>query len=363
LDNRRLPGRPLGPRKDRGRCGEATLALWAAALALFAPGAALAQEKDPTPKGVLSFTGENDSLSTGADRNYTSGVKLSYVRPTGDVPGWLEPGARVLTRFTGARPEFWGVAIGQSLFTPEDIEANPAPPEQHPYAGWLYAQVLLATFEDRPDGNFPSFGDLYELELGIVGPSALGEQSQRGIHQLMNEPIPKGWDSQLHDEFAFAFSYDRRWSTLRLSTDYVPGTIEFVLSPDVGATLGTLRTEARVGLAAQIGRNIINDYEIGPPRVRPSLSGAGYFEHKAFSWSLFAGLQARAVARDLFLDGNTFRDSPRVDKKPLVVDGQLGFTVQFGDARIAYTYVVRTDEFETQGAVQDFGTVALQFRF
>ncbi|MBL8549325.1 MAG: lipid A deacylase LpxR family protein [Hyphomonadaceae bacterium] len=332
-------------------------------MALLLPGTAFAQEEDTTPKGVFSFTGENDSLSTGADRNYTSGIKLSYVRPTGDLPGWLEPFGRALTAMTGARPEFWGAGIGQSLFTPEDIQANPAPPDQHPYAGWLYAQALLATFENRGHGAFPRYGDLYELEIGIVGPSALGEQSQKGIHQLMNAPIPNGWDSQLHDEVAFAVSYERRWSTLRLSADVGPDVLELALSPNVGATLGTLRTEARAGVAVQIGRDIINDYEIGPPRVRPSLSGAGYFEHKGFSWSLFAGVQGRAVARDLFLDGNTFEDSARVDKKPFVLDGQLGFTVQVGDARMAYTYVLRTDEFDTQGEIQDFGTVALQVRF
>lgn len=336
-------------------------ALLLGACTLFSP--ALAHAQDGADAGVFSLVLENDSLSSGADRNYTSGIKAGYVRPAGDVPGWLSGGAALVESVTGARPAFWGVAIGQSIFTPEDISADPAPGDQHPYAGWLYAQVLLGTVENRADGLFPRYSDLYELELGMVGPSALGRQAQRGIHQILNAPDPQGWDSQLHDEFAFALSYERRWSSLRYFTDYVPGGMEIVLSPSIGATLGTLRTEARVGLAAQIGYQIINSYEVGPPRVRPSLSGAGYFERRDFSWSLFAGVQGRAVARNLFLDGNTFIDSPSVERIPLVAEGQAGFTLQFGNARLAYTYVVRSDEFETQSASQDFGTVALQFRF
>jgi hypothetical protein len=255
------------------------------------------------------------------------------------------------------------VALGQSIFTPVDIEANPAPPDQHPYAGWLYMQMLLGTIQNRDDGFFPRYADLYELEIGMVGPAAMGRQAQRGIHQILGAPDPQGWDSQLEDEFAFALSYERRWSSLRYFTDMVPGGLEGVLSPNVGATLGTLRTEARAGLTAQIGYRILNAYEIGPPRVRPALSGAGYFENEPFSWSIFAGFQARGVARNLFLDGNTYRDSASVDKKEFVVDGQAGITLQFGDFRFAYTYVTRTEEFETQTEPQDFGTIALQVRF
>jgi len=48
-----------------------------AALLALAPGAAFAQDQDEErAKGVFSIVVENDSLSSGADRNYTSGIKL-----------------------------------------------------------------------------------------------------------------------------------------------------------------------------------------------------------------------------------------------------------------------------------------------
>lgn len=328
----------------------------------LAPQTAHAQEAEGDDAGVFSLIVENDSLSSGNDRNYTSGIKFTYVRPTGDIPGWLSGGENLLRNLTGAEAQVWGVSFGQSIFTPEDITANPAPPDQHPYAGWLYLQAMLGTVQHREDGLFPRFSDLYELELGMVGPAAMGEEAQSSIHQLLGAPDPLGWDSQLENELAFALSFERRWSSFRYSTDYIPGGLEFVAAPHVGATLGTLRTEARVGLSAQIGYNIINQIEIGPPRVRPSIGSAGYFEEKPFSWSIFAGVQGRAVGRNLFLDGNTFTDSASVDKRTYVADAQLGFTLQVNGVRLAYTYVVRTEEFETQTERQDFGALALQFR-
>lgn len=322
------------------------------------PGAAWAQDRTADNEGVFSIAVENDSLSSGADRNYTSGIKLAYVSPDEGVPDWLRGAGGFTRAFSGSSPDYWGIAIGQSIFTPQDISAVPAPADQHPYAGWLYLQIMVGAEDDRAN---PRFLDTYELELGLVGPSALGEEAQRGIHQWLGAPDPQGWDSQLHDEVAFAVSYDRRWSPAwaRLSTN-IAGGLEFDLTPNAGVTLGTLRTEARVGLTARMGWRIDNDY--GPPRVRPSLSGVEHFEGGRLSWQIFAGVQGRAVARNLFLDGNTFEDSASVDRNPYVADFQTGFSVSAGDWRIAYTYVWRTEEFESQADRQDFGALALSVR-
>lgn len=349
---------------DRGQAdaGHHRLKRWLAGAAIVmaaAPGAALAQEHDPESKGVLSLTVENDSLSSGADRNYTSGIRLGYVSPAERVPDWLQNTGRFTRLLSDSEPDFWGIAIGQSIFTPEDIQANPAPPDQHPYAGWLYMQISVGAEEDRSDGRTPRYLDTYELELGLTGPSALGEEAQRGIHQWLGAPDPKGWDSQLHDEVAFAVSFDRRWRALRVFGDYFGG-LEADLTPSVGATLGTLRTEAHVGLAARIGQRIDSDY--GPPRVRPSLAGVEHFRGGPFSWSIFAGVQGRAVAHNLFLDGNTFEDSASVERNPLVADFQTGFSISGGAVRLSYTYVWRTEEFATQPTRQDFGALALSVR-
>ena len=331
----------------------------AALLSAF-PNLAFADDRPAEEKGVLSIVVENDSLSSGADRNYTSGVKIAYVSPSEGVPDWLQGTGGFTRALSNSNPDYWGIAFGQSIFTPEDIQAVPAPADQHPYAGWLYMQLMVGAVEDRSDGRAPRYMDTYELELGIVGPSALGEEAQRGIHEFLGAPNPQGWDSQLDDEIAFAVSYERRWRALRAFVD-VPGGLEFDLTPNAGVTVGTLRTEARLGATARVGWRIDNDF--GPPRIRPSLSGVEHFSGGPLSWQLFAGVQGRAVARNLFLDGNTFEDDgPSVDRNPYVADFQTGFTVSAGDWRLAYTYVWRTEEFETQPTRQDFGAIALSWR-
>lgn len=331
------------------------MAWLAGAAALALPGVAFA-DRPAEQKGVLSLAVENDSLSSGADRNYTSGIKLAWVSRSAGVPDWLESAGGFTRLLSGAEPEFWGIAVGQSIFTPEDIQAVPAPADQHPYAGWLYMQLMVGV--EVEDSHL----DTYELELGLVGPSAMGEEAQRGIHQVLGAPDPQGWDSQLHDEVAFALSFDRRWdpSQLRVFIDAPFGGLEADLTPSAGFTIGTLRDEARIGLAARIGQRIDRDY--GPPRVRPSLAGVEHFDGGPLSWSIFAGVEGRAVAHNLFLDGNTFRDSASVDRNVFVADFQTGFAISAGDWRLAYTYVWRTEEFSTQPTRQDFGALALSWR-
>jgi hypothetical protein len=96
--------------------------------------------------------------------------------------------------------------------------------------------------------------------------------------------------------------------------------------------------------------------------VRPSLAGVEHFAGGPLSWSLFAGVQGRAVAHNILLDGNTFTDSASVERSPFVADFQTGFAVSAGDWRLAYTFVWRTEEFESQGGRQDFGALALSWR-
>jgi hypothetical protein len=135
------------------------------------------------------------------------------------------------------------------------------------------------------------------------------------------------------------------------------------LTPNFGASVGNIHTNARAGLTLRFGENLRNDF--GPPRVRPSLGGAGYFNPiDEFSWYLFAGVEGRAVAHNIFLDGSLFdNDSPSVEKRPFVADFQGGAVIQYRNAQLAFTYVERTDEFDTQEERQAFGAISLSLKY
>ncbi len=86
---------------------------------------------------------------------------------------------------------------------------------------------------------------------------------------------------------------------------------------------------------------------------------------QAFGFAFFAGAEGRALARNIFLDGNTFTDSPSVDSHAFVADFTAGAEV-FTNAgsRLAVSVTKRTEEFHNQPGNGDlFGAVEVSVRF
>lgn len=318
------------------------------------------QTEEPQPKqgwwrdslrdegGTLSFVLENDYFGD-SDDNYTNGLRmvwLSDAKPR-------DPMSRAVSRMLGAEEESVvrrGVAIGQSIFTPRDIAETEYLPDQHPYGAWLYGE--FTTLIERKNTV-----DQFTVQLGMVGPSAGGKYAQEEIHSAIDDQAPKGWQHQIQDEFGVVISYDKKTRALARAGSHDLG---MDITPNFGVTVGNIYTNARAGLTVRIGQSL-NDNDYGPPRVRPSLAGTGYFApDDGFSWYVFGGVEGRAVAHDIFLDGSLFKDDdPHVEKEDFVVDLQAGLVLQMGKTQLGLTYVERTEEFETQGIPQRFGAVSL----
>ncbi len=87
-----------------------------------------------------------------------------------------------------------------------------------------------------------------------------------------------------------------------------------------------------------------------------------YFTH-GFYWYVFTGSEARLVIRNIFLDGNTFKDSHCVDKKPLVGDIQAGVVFQYDRIRLSYTQIYRLKEFKGQKRPHNYGSLGVSYQF
>ncbi len=319
--------------------------------ALFFVPVAFAQETEQTEPnpGAWSLTSEND-LFGGTDRNYSNGLRIERVTPANRVTPGLKWVADRIPFLDLDRTELrQGFALSHTIFTPEDITLVDPDPTDRPYAGWLYLSgTVVATTGD--------IQDILQVNLGVVGPSAGGKFVQENWHDLINAIEPRGWESQLKDEPGLEITAQRM---KRFDGPGLPLGLESDLETHGGVTLGNVRTYASVGTTARIGWDLSADF--GPPRIRPALAGAGVFDpNQKWGGYLFAGIEARAVGRDMFLDGNLWRDGPRVtDRRDLVGDMQAGIAVNRGNVQVALTYVHRTEEFKAQAGPQRFGAVSI----
>ncbi len=321
-------------------------------------------EQVATPKiaknpydNYLSLSYENDLIGEGDDRYYTNGVRLTWYGTKTSVPRLL--------REVGDEFPILGIndttatyfTVGQNMYTPADIDIAAAQPNDRPWAGWLYGSVGLTSV----NGNHM---DDFEVTLGVVGPPALAEQTQKFIHRhVTDSDMPKGWGNQLKTEPGIILSWQRRWPSLwTLDFDY--SDLRLAAAPNVNVSLGNIYTYAGTGMTFTFGPYQKSLQDV-PPRVRPAMAGTGYFDvpDQNWGWYLFAGVDGRAVARNIFLDGNSFRDSASIDKKPFVADAFAGLAISIYDYRLAYTYNVRSKEFDGQDGISTFGSLSLTARF
>jgi hypothetical protein len=180
-------------------------------------------------------------------------------------------------------------------------------------AGWLYlsqaARVLGASRSDE-----------LTLSLGVTGPPSLAELTQKLAHNAapsLNRPAD--WTGQIAFEPGVIVRYEERWraviSERSIGVDVIPRW---------AATLGNVSTAGEVGLQTRIGWQMRHPWlpDDGP-----------------FSVAIVAGASARAIARDLFLDGNTFRSDHDVGHETFVGSGELGVEARIGRVFLAYRAV------------------------
>ncbi len=290
---------------------------------------------------------END-LFAGQDRYYTSGVRLTRVAVARQPPDWLDALARRFPGFGEADALPYSLSIGHNIYTPADIENPQLPPADRPYAGWLHAQFATGT-------THPGGADRLRIGLGLVGPAAMGKQVQQGIHRVIGADRPTGWSSQLRNEPTLLLGYDR---FRRLIDRVEPEQFGADLSALGGITLGNAHTHLAAGGFFRIGHNLAEDY--GPPRITPASSGTAYFRPEpGQSWYLYLGVEGRLVARDLFLEGNSFGGRGGVELRRAVGEVYSGVVYTRERLRLAYTHVWRSREFQGQIDHQDYGALSI----
>ena len=314
----------------------------------------------PVESGRFTLIEENDALMPRpTDRWYTQGLELNYlsapIAGTGVaafLPStYLDPGSFRTQRFE--------LVFGQSIFTPENLRLNPPDPNDRPYAGWLYGGVGL--YQETDHHSL----DHLQLLIGVVGPAALGEQIQNGFHDLISginsQVTAAGWGSQLKNEPGVVLTYEHKW---RWGMP-LGGGFAFDVIPEVGVTAGNVFTYAETGAMVRFGQNLNADY--GPARIKPAMSGTTWFDPSQLQgpigWYFFVGAQGRAVARNIFLDGNTFTGSARVGKEVLQADLSGGLSFFWADvAKLDFVLTWRSKEFVGQSEPDRYGGVNISFK-
>ncbi len=274
--------------------------LWVALLFVL-PGEAQAQR-------AVTVRADNDAFNfwqlpwARPDEEYTSGVRLTS-QYAGAAP-WARRLEHALGGCRGASAPCSShtYAIGQDIYTAvRAADAPVAEPGGRPDAGVLW---LAATTRVERQSALTELG----WTVGVTGKPSLAQSMQQLFHDMapsFNRPI--AWGEQVPAEPVFAASLDTR----RLAH---AGVLE--IQSHGGASLGTLLTEARAGVALRLGTHLMHPW---------MLESSG----NALHLTIEGDATARAVARNEVLNGAFFRHSVRVTPRPLVTELQGGLRVRW----------------------------------
>jgi lipid A 3-O-deacylase len=320
-------------------------------MALLLGALATAAAADPLsdPNHTITIQLENDSTRPGSDNYYTSGERIAYTSPTGQVPGLLASLGHTLL---GDGQQRFAVELSQNIFTPlNDKLANP-PLNDRPYAAVLMGTISLIQDTDTTRTALA-------LGLGVIGPDALGRQVQNGFHTLIGQGSVGGWNTQIGNQPVIQLTAERTW---RIPLGGIGG-LEADVLPSASVGAGTFRIYGQAGGTIRLGQGLQSDF--GAPRIRPGLTGTdAYVQTQPFAWYVFAGADGQAVAWDETLDGLPFATSRHVTRTPFVGEFQAGFTLMAWGMRFTAMQVLQSNEFRGQGnGLFEFSSASISVKF
>ena len=310
--------------------------IWLCVLTLHAPAAYAGWDGE-----TVSLTLENDA-TVSSDRHYTQGSFLSYLSRDDALVHWTKVVSDNLPTFGyNVRAMKWGVGFGQEIYTPENLQSTELQVDDRPYAGWLFGRFTL----QRRGELTPRWWILenFHLDLGVIGPESQAEDTQKVWHGK----DPQGWQHQLKTEPGFELRYERRFYYDAFNS---PDGWGLQVIPHVGGGAGNIATLLNAGGTLRLGYNLPNE-----AAVRPNdLKWGAYF---------LAGVDGRFVLHNIFLDGNTWHFSHRVNKRPFVGDARVGLGLSLKNVELTFAQVIRSREFNDQKTADSFGSATLSVKF
>ncbi|MCW7754772.1 lipid A deacylase LpxR family protein [Desulfobotulus sp. H1] len=315
-----------------------------------------------SPQTVSAYF-ENDTFY-GTDRDYTNGIRFTYT--AAHVPfasgATTEKVHRLIDRIPvighGDSQRLFALSLGQNIYTADDTYSREYLPDERPYAGLSYLGFALLK---RKDCHLST----WELGLGLVGKDSYAEDTQRVIHDWGGWSQPSGWEHQLRNEPVLQIFYTSHW---RFASPQTRQGLGMDVLPRAGWGIGNGFTSLGGGMEVRAGWNLPRDFGNGhirpatethlplsseDPRFNPPFRRVGVH--------LYGGASGSWVARNILLDGNTFRSSASVDKEMWVGNYSYGIGVILYRFKIVYGRVHSSREYKTQKEGQSYGTVHVSY--
>lgn len=283
----------------------------------------------------------NDFYISKKDRYYTNGNQFHYRHA-------LQKQAKDST----VEKRIFELESGQKIYNPFFAKApNPATHDR-PFTAYLYFGTSFNWFYKNEKHI------KVNAQIGTIGPNALGEEIQKGYHNLLNVFTPLGWEYQLKNEIGVNLSADFNHLLYRSRSKHVDIT---GLS---SALVGNTFSGSNVGLLFRWGKcNPL--YQSGSFN---SLIGNNSNDknNQPEEYFIFLRPQINYVAYNATIQGGMFRTDKgpiTFGVKPFVFIQDVGASYSSKRWTVNFIVTLKSNEVQSTASGYSYATWSFFYRF
>ena len=291
--------------------------------------------KNINSDAYFRFNYENDFFS-GTDFYYTQGLHIELVAP------WVKHFiiSKILVHPRNFSYVRYGIGFEHDGYTPTSYSNPHILYGDRPYAACLFMKTFLIAIDPLKKQRFSS-----SVSTGVIGQAAGGAEMQTGIHRLLHDVLPRGWQYQVHNDAILNYQVNYEKQLVSIG-HYVS------IDADAMARAGTLSDKANIGTTLMFG------YFDSPFSTTIATK-------KNFRIYAYEHAEVNAVAYDATLEGGVFdHTSPYVISPkgltPFVFQNRFGFVVIYRRFYLEYFQSLLSNEFTT-GNFHVWGGVQIAF--
>lgn len=297
----------------------------------------------------VSVNWHNDIFANKDGGGYTNGLYISWYDLSNEGDEKLRPPLLTLPltwmQNDAAPLAYAAHTLGQAMVTPRDISKKIPDPDDAPYAGLLFFRSSYIVVDDN-------FADAVSLLIGVLGPASGAEKTQRLIHRITDSTEPQGWDSQLGNEPIGQISRTGVW---RFAPHH-NSPVDMILLANIG--LGNLESSAGAGFILRAGTGLADSFSTAA-LLTGSISSPMATDG---GWYVYLGATGDYVHNQIFINGNTFRNSPSANLRHEQYSLYGGISYSWENVSLSLSYQEGSALDTRSTGREEFGGIVLAWR-
>lgn len=255
---------------------------------------------------ALGFKTDNDAyLGIRQDRYYTNGLFVYFKK---NLNSRQKDTSAIYKKNVGFE-------LGQKMYNARSGNISQIERVDRPFAAYLYAATSMQWVYNN-ETNLKA-----ELQIGTIGPRALGKEAQELIHKTFGFYNINGWQYQVNNEMGINLGIEYQKLVIRSSNKNFD--LALPLSLNIGNTFTTLKSALlfRVGNLNPYYHSVANFNNFGNYKNQDVWN--------AKEWFFYYRPSLNVIGYDGTIQGGLFnkQKGPKVfDPKPLVLSNEIGFS-------------------------------------